>query len=432
MPETAKTRPRRVIRLYLVLRDYAVSCGVLGALLDLKAKRIRDVINGHERMGRPRQLKIEAFLRYIGIPAAELTSLWSPACRPPENRRIPPLERTKALKVQVADFLEILGLIEKKYTDTPNPDPVNLIDMEVPMLNRQSLSVEACKAFGFIDHEGTAADPFWREFKDPVNGEFIYPGYERAFEAMMTAARQRQMFALVAPPTAGKTFLFQRVREALRKKGYLLCEPRILTKSKITEGTLLNSILAEIAGADFKPRTRIADRCDQIYELLTTDKGMKRVLLSIDEAQELPPLALRCLKRLHDWHYGVYDNLLSIALIGHPLLKNNLLCNSMVEETGRRTVIHELEPLDSIIDFLTWRLRKSLGGNLDARSLFTTGGLEAFEVLLGNRRDNHRNWRPFVICTLASAALERAYRLGERQITEGILREISNSAQEAA
>jgi type II secretory pathway predicted ATPase ExeA len=425
MPDTL-TRPRRVPRLYLILRDFAISCGVLGELLGLPAKQVRDMLSGHHGLSLARRRRIEAFLKFISVPAAALTDLWSPVLRPSDNRRIPPYERTKYLKGKVTKF-------SKNYDDSiamPDPDPVNLLDMEVPVLNRQSLSVDACKVFGFIDKEGAAVDPFWREFKDPVNGEFVFPGYQRAFDAMMLAARQRQIFALVAPPAAGKTFLFQRVRAALRKKGYLLCEPRLLTKSKITEGTLLNSILAEIAGPDFKPKTRIADRCDQIYELLTTDQGMKKVLLSIDEAQELPPLALRCLKRLHDWHYGVYDNLLSIVLIGHPLLKNNLLCNSMVQETGRRTVIHELEPLDSITDFLTWRLRKSLGNNADSHTLFSADGLAAFGVLMGNPL-NHHNWRPFIVCTLAAAALERAYRLGERQITEGILREVVNSAQEA-
>lgn len=428
MPDTFAPRQRKVRRLYLVLRDHDISCGVIGALLDVRAKTVRDVLSGHVGFSRSREFRIENFLKWLGIPPEELRDLWTWVPRPDGIRRTPGRSRIGSLKARVAEFRE--SAVDIDLPSSPDPEPVNLLDVEVPVFTRQPLSVEARKAFDFTDRDGNLVDPFWREFKDPAHGEYGYPGFVRATEALLDAARERMIFALIAPPASGKTFLFERARAALIKKGFMFCEPRLLTKAKITEGTLLNAILAEIAGKDFKPAARIADRCDQIFKALTDEKGMKKVVLAVDEAQELPPLALRCLKRLHDWHYGVFDNLLSIVLIGHPLLKSRLLNDASIQETGRRTVVYELEPLESITEFLSWRLKKLLGFERDSAELFTADGLLAFENLLGRRNDPHRDWRPFIVSSLASRALEETYKLGERQITEAIIRRLANAEME--
>lgn len=430
MPDTCTaSRQRQVRRLYLVLRDNDISCGVIGDLLDMPAKHVRDVLSGHTSgFSRSRAFRVENFLRAIGLPETELADLWAWVPRPLENRRTPLPSRISALKARVVEFRETCKDADLASVPSPVPDPVNLLDVEAPVFNRQMLSVDARKAFGFINRQGEAVDPFWKEYKDPLNGEYSYPGYQRAYEALIDAAAERMIFALVAPPASGKTFLLDRARADLLKKGFLICEPKLLTKAKITEGTLLNSILAEIAGKDFKPAIRISDRCDQIHKLLTDERGMRKVALIVDEAQELPPLALRCLKRLYDWHYGVWDNLISIILVGHPLLKNRLRNDAQVQETGRRTVIHELEPLDSITRFLSWRLFRTLGEKRDSAGLFTEDGLEAFARVLGSRHKQN-DWRPLLVCNLACVTLETAYRLGEKQITEAIIRETVNPKQ---
>lgn len=85
----------------------------------------------------------------------------------------------------------------------------------------------------------------------------------------------------------------------------------------------------------------------------------KPVALFIDDAHELPPKTLIDLKRLIEL---VTDDggHLSIVLIGHPRLKNDLRRPKM-EEIGDRTTVFEFGGLrDRQRDYIDWALRHSL------------------------------------------------------------------------
>ena len=209
----------------------------------------------------------------------------------------------------------------------------------------------------------------------------------------------------------------------------MICEPRLLTKSKLTEGDVLNAILAEIADdPGLKPKHKIAARTDQIFNLLIIQgKGMKKVALVIDEAQDLPPEALRVIKRLHDWHYGVHDNLISPILIGHRLLKANLLSNLDLDEVGRRTVFHDLAPLDDVFAFLDWRLAISLKRPVSSRDLFTPEGFREFERQVNDKHDTLA--RPMAVCNLASQLCACAAELEEKKISDHIITEVANQGR---
>ena len=411
--------------LYYIQQDHRIPSTVLAEVVGTSRKVLERFARGTHHLSTHRREIILAYLRFIGVPEADLANAFTSRPRPAGEHRGRGLDNARIhwLKAQVERF--------RSATPTPgdNQQP-ELIQLEAPVLTRSHLSVNACTAFGFLDRDGNALDPFYREFKDPAHGQYVWPGYTEAFDTLIMAARERALLALVAPPASGKSFLLARARAALRNISYEICEPSLLTKGRCTEGTILNAILAGIAGAGIKPLNSLDRRCQQIYDILLQEKGRRNVVLIVDEAQDLPPLALKVLKRLYDWSYGVYDNLLAIILVGHPALRNTLLRDLSVRETGRRAIIHELAPLDSIERYLDWRITKALGREFESRALFSEDGLRAVEALLDFEYDPRRDWRPLIVNSLLQAALELAYRKAEPVISAGIVRQLTNAVRE--
>ncbi len=414
--------------LYQLQIQHRIPSTVLAELLGTSRKVIERFARGTHHLSTHRRERIAAFLRSVGVSESELFSAFQP-CRsvPGENRRRGlDNARCRWLQDQVQRFLAT-----PPAPGEPTEQP--LIQMEAPVLTRARISVEARQFFKFIDDIGDAIDPFREEFKDPSHGQYVWPGYTEALETLKLAAKERSLQVLIAPPASGKSFVLARARAALKDRGYEICEPSLLTKGRCTEGTILNAILAVIGGAGVRPMISLDKRCQQIYEILEQSKGKRQVVLVVDEAQDLPPVALKVLKRLYDWSYGVHDNLLAIILVGHPALRNTLLHDMSVRETGRRAVIHELAPLDSIEKYLSWRVNKALGrGDFDIFDILTPDGLRAIEDILNDSANTRRDWRPLIVNSLMQAALELAYRKAEPKISAGIIRQLVNQVREVA
>lgn len=420
-------KSRQVLHLWKIMRDFQITAAVLARLFDTKGKYLRDVLTGHSCFSAERRRKIEAFLAFVKVPAAEIARAWEMTSVPARELRRPAnRKRLEKLYQQVAEF-------NQQYDPTagsPDHSSVDNIDLEVRVFERSLLPVAASKWFDFTDRAGNAVDPFWQERKDPnTYPPFQYPGYIAAYEELLRAASLRALFALIAPPASGKTYLLERAKLELRRRGYMICEPRLLTKSKLTEGDVLNAILGEIAGDQHvKPRHKIAARTEQIFNLLTVEgQGMRKVALVLDEAQDLPAEALRVIKRLHDWHYGVYDNLISPILVGHPLLRANLRTSLNLDEVGKRTVFHELAPIQDIFTFLDWRLAATLGRPFSSRGLFTPEGAARFEAEVNDKPENLA--RPLALCNLASQLCACAAELEEKQISDHVIVEVANQGR---
>jgi len=421
--------------LYHTLKKHKISSGVLARLLETDRRVIEHFVRRDPRSGlRPQRREIvRRFLLSIGVPEHEVVRAFDLSNKPrlKNGNSHPGHERLQFLNKQVV-------LFKKRNPDLFDPDKwetaiqseLSLLEMEAPMLTRQSLPFKACEFFGFINAEGNLVDPFFPELKDPDHGQHEWPGYNETFQEVLALAKKRAMFALVGPPASGKSFLLARALRELRYRKFFIAEPDLLTKAKVSEGTILNATLKAIAGDGVQPKHALDRRCEQIHAILSERKGFDNVLLVVDEAQELPAIALKCMKRLYDWSYGAFDNLLSILMVGHSQLANILRGDLNVQETGRRTVILELPPLDSITGYLDWRLNKVLGKSFDGNSLFTEDGLEAFGHILGDMNQPHHDWRPLLVNNLISACLNQAYLKAEKQISVGVIRELGNAGQE--
>ena len=92
--------------------------------------------------------------------------------------------------------------------------------------------------------------------------------------------------------------------------------------------------------------------------------------LFVDDAHDLHPKTLNALKRLIELvHEG--GGQLSIVLIGHPRLKNDLR-RPMMEEIGDRTTVFEFGGLrDRQRDYIDWALAASLKEGVDRAAIIT-------------------------------------------------------------
>lgn len=140
-------------------------------------------------------------------------------------------------------------------------------------------------------------------------------------------------------------------------------------KTKITVSLLVAALFYDLTPEKTVTiSTRSERRERDLQDLFRRTK--KPVALFIDDAHELHPKTLIALKRLMEL---VTDGggQLSIVLIGHPRLKNDLRRPKM-EEIGDRTTVFEFGGLrDRQRDYIDWVLRTSLAESMTPDDVIT-------------------------------------------------------------
>ncbi|HTO09513.1 MAG TPA: AAA family ATPase [Myxococcota bacterium] len=178
-----------------------------------------------------------------------------------------------------------------------------------------------------------------------------------------------------------------------------------------SEVELLSAINREF-GLPTAARTR-TDLLDALnHFLLEKNAAGRRVLLVIDEAQNLDPAVLEQVRLLSNLETD-RAKLLQIVLIGQPELEENLSRSDLRQLRQRITVRWSLKPLSrpEVIEYLEHRLR--VAGLADPR-LFTAGGLRALT--------RASRGIPRLINALADRALLAGYTEGRREIDAKLVR----------
>src|SRR5262245_61647740 len=159
-----------------------------------------------------------------------------------------------------------------------------------------------------------------------------------------------------------------------------------------------------------RTRTDLLDSLNQF--LVEKNAAGRRVLLVIDEAQNLDPAVLEQVRLLSNLETD-RAKLLQIVLIGQPELEENLSRSDLRQLRQRITVRWSLRALSraEVAEYVEPRLR--VAGLADPR-LFTSGGLRALT----------RSSRgiPRLINALADRALLAAYTEGRREIDARLVR----------
>jgi len=179
-----------------------------------------------------------------------------------------------------------------------------------------------------------------------------------------------RLIALTAIIGSGKTVLSRRLRAELeREKKVIVSRSLAIDKAKITVPLLLSALFYDLSTEKTVTIPKQSEKRERDLQELFR-KVKKPVALFIDDAHDLHPKTLTALKRLIEL-VTEGGGLISIILIGHPKLKNDLRRPKM-EEIGDRTTVFEFGGLrDRQRDYIDWVLRATLNEGIEPEMVIT-------------------------------------------------------------
>jgi type II secretory pathway predicted ATPase ExeA len=202
--------------------------------------------------------------------------------------------------------------------------------------------------------------------------------------------------ALTAVIGSGKTVLSRRLRAELEREGRVM---------PLLEAALFYDLTPE---KTVKISSQSERRERDLQELFRRAK--KPVAFFFDDAHDLNPKTLTALKRLIEL-VAEGGGQLSIVLVGHPKLKNDLRRPKM-EEIGDRTTVFEFGGLrDRQRDYIDWVLKASLKEGVAPDDVLTDGAATLLAAKLKT---------PLQIGQHLVRAFEAGFEIGAKPITAGI------------
>lgn len=228
---------------------------------------------------------------------------------------------------------------------------------------------------------------------------------QRIAKELKLAIKDGKLIALSGIVGTGKSTIIARLKDLLiQEKEILVAESLTADGSQTTISSLITALFCDLSPEkDFKiPPPERRERV--LRELIK--KRHKPVALLIDDAHSLNGNTLISLKRLTEVvRQG--KGTLSIVLIGHPKLKNDLLRGAM-EEVGARTAIFELEGFGpDKAQYLDWLLLQALGPKVKTETVLTD---EAVALL------RERLATPLQFENYLTRAFEEAFKVAQKPI----------------
>lgn len=247
---------------------------------------------------------------------------------------------------------------------------------------------------------------------EPIDaGYFETDHHEQIHRDLKAAIQNGRLIALTAVIGSGKTLLMRRLRETLEKESKVMVARSLsLDKTKLTASLLDAALFYDLSTEKtVKIPGDSEKRARELQALFR--KAKKPVALFIDDAHDLHPKTLTSLKRLFELATDGKGKI-SIVLIGHPKLKNDLRRPSM-EEVGDRTTVFEFGGLrDKQRDYIDWVLRESLGEGSDISDVITDEAATVLAVRLKT---------PLQIGRHLVRAFETGFDMGVKPIDAGIV-----------
>ena len=240
---------------------------------------------------------------------------------------------------------------------------------------------------------------------------FLYfsPGHREALASLFYGIETgRGFLSLVAEPGMGKTtLLFQLLK---RWKGYV--HSAFLFQTQCDSRELLRYLMEDL-GLESQDRDVVRMHADLNDFLFRETKAGKRVVLFIDESQNLSDSVLETVRLLSDFE-APDRKLLQIVLAGQPELEQRLVRPGLTQLGQRIAVRAKLEPLPpaEVIRYMNHRLRVA---GYQGAELFTP---EAATVIAERSRGI-----PRLVNHLCFNALSLGCAMRSRQIGPDIVRE---------
>jgi type II secretory pathway predicted ATPase ExeA len=220
-----------------------------------------------------------------------------------------------------------------------------------------------------------------------------------------------RLIALTAVIGSGKTLLARRLRDELEREGRVIVSRSLsLERSKITVPLLVAALFYDLSPDKVVTIPGQAERRERDLQELFR-KAKKPVVLFVDDAHDLHGNTLKALKRLTEL---VQDGggQLSVVLIGHPRLKNDLRRPTM-EEIGDRATVLEFGGLrEQQRAYLDWALAAALKDGVAPETAITEEALVRLAAKLKT---------PLQIGRHLVRAFEAGFEVGVKPIDQGIV-----------
>jgi len=246
-----------------------------------------------------------------------------------------------------------------------------------------------------MDHYGII-----REFCNA--GFYETERHRQILRDLKAAVHQGKFITMAGIVGSGKTSTLHRLQEQLQAEGSILVARSLAVDKKgVTLATLMVALFADLATEkDAELPTRPEKRERALRELIKRRK--KPVVLFIDEAHDLKREIIVELKRLMELVRGG-DGILSVVLVGHPRLNNDLR-KAINEEIGNRATLFLLDNAHGANrEYIQWLLEQCVKPGTEPQAVFDDDAVD----LLAERLST-----PLQIVQHLALALEAAFAIG--------------------
>ncbi len=347
------------------------------------------------------QTQIEAALRALNVPAAEIKTAWQPELsdRSPE--------------------------VVSPQGDTANLDAPNH-DEKFTLPEPQMLTEETFKHFNLT------RNPFGeiRNVADIYRG----PDYVYAHRRLREAVENAGFFGVWGESGAGKSTLQSELLESIRRGegNMIFSHIQCVEKKSLTANHICDALIADLSIET--PRITPEAKSRQVRRILAESvkatNGAPHVLW-IDEAHRLTNAALHALKGFWEMKDGI-KRMLGIVLIGQLDLGEKLLnmrMNPTVREVIQRVELVKLQPLDkSVKDYVVHRFNRA---GVKASDVFEDDAYLAMQVRLTRYSTDaskcESNVHPLAVNNLICRAMNRAPELGLRKVSADLIKTVAGS-----
>ena len=240
---------------------------------------------------------------------------------------------------------------------------------------------------------------------------YLSPTHREAFASLLYGVQSGRGFtSIIARPGMGKTILLFQLLQQLRQNTrtvflfQTMCSPEELLRS------LLHDLGLETGARDVSQMHFQLNEC-----LLAESRRGKRLIVVIDEAQNLPDPVLELVRMFSNFETP-REKLMQIILAGQPQLADKLASPNLVQLRQRISVIARLQPftLQETKQYITHRLQVA---GYDLRTpLFSS---DAAAMIAQYSEGIPRN-----INNICFNALSLGYVLKQRTISAAVIKEV--------
>ena len=306
----------------------------------------------------------------------------------------------------------ITGKRQRTQAVVPGDPDLITINWEVEMIHQEAMKKHKIFRQPFANDVQKEADIYLSEDHRYIK------------EAMLEAARNKGLAAIVGEVGSGKSTIRKSVIEQLKRDGNMrVIYPRIINKKQITAATLCDAIIMDIS--DERPKVKHEHKARQVIKLLVDRIGIGvDCVLIIEEAHKLTIGALQDLKQFWELEEG-FNRLLGIILIGQPELEGLLdeSAHPDLRELIRRTQLVKIGGLNGdLAEYLDHKFKR-VGVAVD--KIITDDAVKALSRRLtfatrdGKSKISHAY--PLLVNNWVTRAINLAHEMGEAQVTVDVV-----------